>query len=150
VLKDGLLQQCDIPRALYEHPANAFVAGFIGSPAMNLVTVPVTAGGAKLDGLTLPLPHRPDTGEVTVGIRPESLHLVGEDTQAMSMTVELVEELGADAYVYGDVPIGGEHHRFIVRVDGRQPPPLASTVRVAVKHTNELHLFHPETGLRVE
>src|SRR4051795_43712 len=55
VLKDGLLQQCDTPRALYDRPANAFVAGFIGSPAMNLKTVPLTSEGAKLDGIVVPL-----------------------------------------------------------------------------------------------
>src|SRR5439155_2738723 len=55
VLKDGVLQQCDTPRVLYDRPANAFVAGFIGSPAMNLKTVPLATDGAQLDGLTVPL-----------------------------------------------------------------------------------------------
>ncbi|GAA1228607.1 hypothetical protein GCM10009676_08800 [Prauserella halophila] len=57
VLKDGTLQHCDTPRNLYERPVNAFVAGFIGSPAMNLKTVAVGDDGARLDGLSVPLPR---------------------------------------------------------------------------------------------
>src|SRR4030088_1562154 len=83
VLKDGLLQQCASPRELYDRPDNAFVAGFIGSPAMNLKTVPLTTEGAQLDGLTVPLPRAAlakasaeGLSEVTFGVRPESLHLV--------------------------------------------------------------------------
>ena len=55
VLKDGVLQQCGTPRNLYDRPCNAFVAGFIGSPAMNLRTVPLVAGGARLSDVVLPL-----------------------------------------------------------------------------------------------
>ena len=55
VIKDGLLQQCDTPRGMYEKPANVFVAGFIGSPAMNLVEVPIVEDGVKLDGLVVPV-----------------------------------------------------------------------------------------------
>ncbi|AHH93783.1 sn-glycerol-3-phosphate ABC transporter ATP-binding protein UgpC [Kutzneria viridogrisea] len=155
VLKDGLLQQCASPRELYDRPANAFVAGFIGSPAMNLKTVPITAEGAQLDGLTVPLSRASldkvgGLTEVTFGVRPESLKLAGADEQGMELTVELVEELGADAYVYGSVRIGGTPERFIVRVDGRTPPAFGQTVKVALRDAGEIHLFHPESGARLE
>ena len=155
VLKDGLLQQCDTPRALYDRPANAFVAGFIGSPAMNLKTVPISAEGAKLDGIIVPLSraaHEAAGGldEVTFGIRPEALGIVPSTDEGMEMTVELVEELGADALVHGAVKIGDSSQRFVVRVDGRTPPTLGQHVKVAVRDDTEIHLFHPETGERLE
>ncbi|WP_330271436.1 sn-glycerol-3-phosphate ABC transporter ATP-binding protein UgpC [Lentzea sp. NBC_00516] len=155
VLKDGLLQQCDTPRALYDRPANAFVAGFIGSPAMNLKTVPISAEGAKLDGIIVPLSraaHDAAGGldEVTFGIRPEALGIVPSTDEGMEMTVELVEELGADALVHGAVKIGDSSQRFVVRVDGRTPPTLGQHVKVAVRDDTEIHLFHPETGERLE
>ncbi|MFI6101960.1 ABC transporter ATP-binding protein [Lentzea sp. NPDC051213] len=155
VLKDGLLQQCDTPRALYDRPANAFVAGFIGSPAMNLKTVPITSEGAKLDGIIVPLTRSAldaagGLDEVTFGIRPEALGLVPSGDEGMDMTVELVEELGADALVHGAVKIGDSSQRFVVRVDGRTPPTLGQHVKVAVRDTTEIHLFHPESGERLE
>ncbi|MBY8850401.1 ATP-binding cassette domain-containing protein, partial [Saccharothrix sp. MB29] len=156
VLKDGLLQQCDTPRALYDKPANAFVAGFMGSPAMNLKTVPLTSEGAKLDGVVVPLERTyldraaaEGLSEVTFGIRPESLALVSSAEQGMDMTVELVEELGADALMHGSVRIGDVPERFVVRVDGRTPPTLGQTVKVAVRDASEVHLFHPESGARL-
>ncbi|GGM98056.1 sugar ABC transporter ATP-binding protein [Lentzea pudingi] len=155
VLKDGLLQQCDTPRALYDRPANAFVAGFIGSPAMNLKTVPITSEGAKLDGVIVPLSRDAIAAaggldEVTFGIRPEALGIVPSSEEGMDMTVELVEELGADALVHGAVKIGDSSQRFVVRVDGRTPPTLGQHVKVAVRDTTEIHLFHPESGERLE
>src|SRR6185295_1559305 len=75
VLKDARLQQCDAPRALYERPVNTFVAGFIGSPAMNLCTVPCENGSLLFGGVTVPVPAGSATGEVVVGLRPESLEL---------------------------------------------------------------------------
>jgi multiple sugar transport system ATP-binding protein len=156
VLKDGVLQQCASPRELYDHPDNAFVAGFIGSPAMNLKTVPLTTEGAQLDGLTVPLPRAAlakasseGLSEVTFGVRPESLHLVGSDQPGVALVVELVEELGADAYIYGSARIAGSSERFIVRVDGRTPPAFGQTVKVAVRDGDQVHLFHPGTGLRL-
>ncbi|MBA8826626.1 multiple sugar transport system ATP-binding protein [Saccharopolyspora lacisalsi] len=157
VLADGLLQQVDTPRELYERPANAFVAGFIGSPAMNLRTVPLGSDGAVLDGHTLALPRTAlsaaaaeGISEVTLGIRPESLRLTSTEEAAdatLSMTVELVEELGADALVHGSTDSSPE--RFVVRVDGRTPPRLGDEIAVTLRSTEEVHLFHPETGYRL-
>jgi multiple sugar transport system ATP-binding protein len=157
VLKDGLLQQCDTPRNLYDRPANAFVAGFMGSPAMNLKTVPLTSEGAKLDGIVVPLSRDAlasasgkSLSEITFGVRPEALGIVPSSEAGMDMTVELVEELGADALVHGAVRIGDSSERFVVRVDGRTPPTLGQTVKVAVRDASEIHLFHPETGDRLD
>jgi len=105
VLRFGKLQQFASPTDLYDRPATAFVAGFIGSPAMNLFTTAVTADGVDIAGTTLALPRatmaelasqRLDT--VTVGIRPEELELGSGD--GFGATVELVEELGSESYVY--------------------------------------------------
>jgi multiple sugar transport system ATP-binding protein len=154
VLKDGLLQQCDTPRELYDHPANAFVAGFIGSPAMNLATFPVDTGGVRVGELLVPLPRTTlaaagDQGlrEVTVGVRPESLWLAGTDDEAFGLDVELVEELGADAYVHGVTGEGST--RVVVRADGRTPPRPGERVRVGLRDAGEVHAFHPDTGERL-
>ncbi|WP_329052188.1 sn-glycerol-3-phosphate ABC transporter ATP-binding protein UgpC [Amycolatopsis sp. NBC_01488] len=148
VLKDGVLQQCATPRELYENPKNSFVAGFIGSPAMNLATLPLTEGGVKLGDVVLPLPRSVltsagDLREVVFGVRPESLQLVSEG--GFELVVELVEELGADAYLHGKV---GDD-RFVVRVDGRTPPRMGDNVRVGLRGEGETHAFHPETTLRL-
>jgi len=97
VLKDGLLQQVDTPRNLYDNPANAFVAGFIGSPAMNLLIAPVSGGKAKLGGLDVDVPASAGSS-VIVGIRPEGF---SPSSKGFDVQVEVVEELGADAFVYG-------------------------------------------------
>src|SRR3954463_9507099 len=83
VMKDGLLQQVDTPLNLYEQPVNAFVAGFIGSPAMNMGTFSVADGGARVGDSVIPLSREtlaavPASGEVIVGFRPESVELTKE------------------------------------------------------------------------
>jgi multiple sugar transport system ATP-binding protein len=156
VLKDGILQQCDTPRALYDKPANAFVAGFIGSPAMNLKTVPLADSGAQFGDLIVPLP-RPimdeaadaNLSEVTVGIRPESFDVAAaQATEVLPMRVDLVEELGADANVYGTASLAGNDEQLVVRTDGRKIPQVGDTVRLIV-HAGEEHVFHPESGERL-
>jgi multiple sugar transport system ATP-binding protein len=152
VLKDGLLQQVATPRELYDTPANVFVAGFIGSPSMNILRGPVTSDGVTVGGLALPVPRDrlsqvATAGTVDVGIRPESFELSTEPT-GLQMDVRLVEELGADAYLHGTAQHAGSAHRLVVRVDGRQPPVMGSKVDLAVR-AGEVHLFHPETGVRL-
>jgi multiple sugar transport system ATP-binding protein len=156
VLKDGVLQQCDTPRALYDTPANVFVAEFIGSPTMNLATVPLEGELAWLGGLAVrvPAPARSAlsaTGlaEVTIGVRPESLRLAGLAQDAVAMTVELVEELGSDVYVYGTARIANDTVRLTVRADPRTQPMIGETVHVALRDHHEAHLFHPETHDRL-
>src|SRR5690349_16054103 len=108
VLLDGVLQQCDTPRELYDRPANVFVAGFIGSPAMNLKDVALIESGANFGGLALPLTREQvaaakadgGNGRVTIGFRPEDCDLVSDSSGGVAVHVDLVEELGSDAYVY--------------------------------------------------
>src|SRR3712207_5567679 len=90
-LKDGVLQQCDSPGTLYDRPANVFVAGFIGSPAMNLLTGPAVDGGVRLGGAVLPVPREQlaraaaGNGQVTVGFRPEDIRLGVAGTGALTV-----------------------------------------------------------------
>jgi multiple sugar transport system ATP-binding protein len=154
VLKDGLLQQCDTPRVLYDRPANAFVAGFIGSPAMNLKTVPLAEGGARLGELLVPLPRTTidaataaGLSSVTLGVRPESFK-VSTDESGLALHVDLVEELGADAYVYGTARLGDSDEQFVVRVADRGVPEMGQTIRLAVV-SDETHVFNAETGERL-
>jgi multiple sugar transport system ATP-binding protein len=151
VLKDGILQQCDSPRRMYDHPENVFVAGFIGSPAMNLFDVPVVDGGVKFGSAIHPIERNllTDVGkEVTLGVRPEDL-TISTGGEGLSVTVEVVEELGADAYIYGSTTeSAGDIKPIIVRVDGRTPPEKGSVVHLSPKGEH-VHLFHTETGLRL-
>ena len=155
VLKDGILQQCDTPRALYDHPGNAFVAGFIGSPAMNLKTLPLVEGGAKFGDLVVPLSRaaldaaaKAGLSEVTFGVRPESFDVVSGDTGGLTIRVDLVEELGADANVFGTVALASGDSQLVVRTDSRNIPHLGDTVRLEI-HTGEEHVFNPQTGERL-
>ena len=160
VLKDGLLQQCDSPRRMYDHPDNVFVAGFIGSPAMNLLDVPVTDGGVKFGDALMPISRddAKDLGShVTVGVRPEDLDLT-DSGQGLAVTVDVVEELGADAYIYGqsqahlvDAEASDEEvtsKPFIARVDGRRPPEKGQTIWLKPRQ-GHLHMFNAESGLRM-
>jgi multiple sugar transport system ATP-binding protein len=146
VLRDGTLQQCDSPRALYDRPANVFVAGFIGSPAMCLCTVAVGDGGVELGGQRLPVNGAAREREaVVVGLRPESLELASDGLPAR---VQVVEELGADAYVFCVGEVAGAETRLVARADPRHPPAIGERVSLRVRG-EEAHLFDPETGARI-
>jgi multiple sugar transport system ATP-binding protein len=169
VLKDGLLQQVDSPRNMYDRPANLFVAGFIGSPAMNLVEVPITDGGVKFGNSVVPvsrdaLTAAADRGDttVTVGVRPEHFDVVehngsaaksltkdSEDAPAgLAVSVNVVEELGADGYVYGSAQVGGQHKDLVVRVGGRSVPDKGAELHV-VPRPGEIHVFATSSGERL-
>jgi multiple sugar transport system ATP-binding protein len=147
VLRDGRLQQCDTPRALYDRPANVFVAGFIGSPAMSLCTVPVTGdGGFDLGGARVRVDGTArDRASVTVGLRPEALELAGDGLAAQ---VQVVEELGADAYVICLGEVAGAQTRLVARADPRHPPAIGERVSLRVRG-EEAHLFDAESGVRL-
>ncbi len=154
VLRDGHLQQCATPREIYARPVNTFVAGFMGSPGMNLITAPRSADGALLDGLTVPLSRstREAAGslaEIRIGVRPESFRLVGSTEPGMSMAVRLVEELGADAFVHGEVLIEGEPVKIIVRAEGGAAPSFGETVRVGLRAPVRVHAFNLRSGERL-
>jgi multiple sugar transport system ATP-binding protein len=153
VLRDGKLQQCAPPRELYERPVNSFVAGFIGSPAMSLVEVPLgTNGSIDLAGVAIPLPGECASAaaarglaRLLVGLRPEALRLSGEGIAAR---VEAVEVLGADAYVFCAAEIGGGETRVTARVDARDAPARGDAVRLTPQG-RDAHLFDPASGERL-
>ncbi|MBG6183307.1 multiple sugar transport system ATP-binding protein [Arthrobacter sp. CAN_A214] len=151
VLKGGILQQVDTPRNLYERPKNVFVAGFIGSPAMNLLEMPVTDGGVLFGGIVYPVPGdilRNAAGStVTLGVRPEDL-VLSSTGEGLQVEVDVVEELGADAYIYGHTTLNGKDHDMVVRVDGRRPPMKGDTVYVRPE-PGHVHLFDTSSGLRL-
>jgi multiple sugar transport system ATP-binding protein len=152
VLKDGLLQQVDTPRNLYDNPANAFVAGFIGSPAMNLLTAPVVGGKAKLGDLNIDVPASAGSS-VTVGVRPEGF---APSSTGFNVLVEVVEELGSDAFVYGKPADSSvkfanatdEGAQVIVRWDPKNPPRPGQTITVTAQQSS-VHLFNATTGERI-
>jgi multiple sugar transport system ATP-binding protein len=158
VLKDARLQQVDTPRALYERPANVFVAGFIGSPAMNLRRVRLASEGPRLGETPLSLPpgalaavRKAGDEELVLGIRPEAAHLAGPGAPgAVGLTVALVEELGADAYVYGTLAGDAAGERpWVVRCSGRVAPRIGERVAITLDMT-ETHLFDGRSGQRIE
>ena len=166
VLKDGVLQQVDTPRALYDTPKNVFVAGFIGSPAMNIGTFSVANGVAKIGQAQIPLTRdavagltAADNGKVTLGFRPEALDIVSEsDPSAIEIEVNIVEELGSDAYVYGTLKgdlagadlasAGAGDHEVIVRINPRTAPAKGERIHVSIRAGQE-HVFSPTSGLRL-
>ncbi|MGH3328161.1 MAG: ABC transporter ATP-binding protein [Streptomycetales bacterium] len=153
VLNDGLLQQVDTPRAMYERPGNVFVAGFIGSPAMNLMEVPIRDGGVRLGEADIPLPREmvaaaqaEGSATVMLGVRPESFDIAGEG--GIVTMVNVVEELGADAFLYGTAEVGESPHDIIARVDPRTPPAKGASVHL-VPRPDKVHLFSVKTGERL-
>jgi len=153
VLKDGILQQVDKPRSMYDRPANMFVAGFIGSPAMNLFDLGVDGSGTEnLGNFKIDLPRDAQQGlhtpHVTIGIRPENLKLVGSDA-GIPVTVEVVEELGSDAFLHGSVVDGsGKDMLLVARVDPNNPPEKGSVVHLAPA-PEHIHWFDTSTGERL-
>jgi len=156
VLKDGLLQQVDTPLALYDNPENLFVAGFIGSPAMNLVEAHLTESGGEVNGhpikLSVTAADRANhDGPVVLGIRPENFEVCTDD--GIPVKVTLVEELGADAFLYGkaddakgDQIASGTD--ITIRVEARRDFEKGQTVTVTA-NPKEIHVFDAETGERI-
>ena len=174
VLKGGKLMQVDTPANLYDRPANEFVAGFIGSPAMNLVrSAPDDQGVLALGTTRLQLTdaqRQALTGtEVTVGIRPENLSLAPEG-EGIPVTVQAVEELGADAYIYSSLaPVTAANQivtthssaaeeeiaeedqateGITIRTGGRSAVKVGDTIWT-VPAVDRLHLFDTATGQRL-
>jgi multiple sugar transport system ATP-binding protein len=151
VMKDGVLMQVDTPRALYERPANVFVAGFIGSPAMNLLELKIVAGGVqfgtgsiKVDAAVL---GKTKAKTVTVGLRPEDLVLTTKGN-GISVEIQVIEELGADAFLYGNTTIEGKKIDIIARVDAKNHPMAGETVNL-IPQGGITHLFDITSGLRL-
>jgi len=145
VMNAGNVDQIGPPLELYEQPATAFVAGFIGSPAMNLISGRLEPGGVAVGNAILPLnaaaePDRP----VLVGLRPEHLELAAEGP--LSVRVELLERLGADTILHGR--LNSAETPLTVRTAGTLTTQLGETVRVAIQ-PEHLHLFDPDSGRRL-
>ena len=192
VMKRGVLQQVEAPQVLYDRPVNIFVGGFIGSPAMNLVEATLDSrdghiaavfGGQRLE---IPEHHRPSVEEyvgrnLVVGIRPEDMEDASFATgapaeQRIEAAVELVEQMGSEAYVHFEVdapPVltedtrelardvglaeveggggqqgGEERSTFVARVSPRTKAAKGDRMHLVVD-TTRLHFFVPESGLSV-
>jgi multiple sugar transport system ATP-binding protein len=176
VLSGGKLLQCASPRELYDNPVNQFVAGFIGSPSMNLLNAPLTEGGAALAGAVIPMSPgvraaavRDKLTELVIGIRPEHMHLTdaaaaapgsgagrpdaataqagsGLTSAVLSGEVLLVEELGADALLH--VRLAEEGGTVVARTEGRKSPAPGQRVSLRVQ-PDDIFAFHPVTGARL-
>jgi multiple sugar transport system ATP-binding protein len=150
VLKDGLLQQIDTPRALYERPANVFVAGFIGSPAMNLMTLKIVGGVVHFGNTTLKIDSavlaKTKEKSITAGLRPEDLVL--SKNEGIEVEIDVIEELGADAFLYGSAVVDGEKTDVIARIGSVSS--LRSGDKVFLKPQGGItHIFDVTTGLRL-
>lgn len=164
VLKDGILQQVASPAEMFSRPANAFVAGFIGSPAMNLGTWRIDGNDAVFGDARFTLPAdvlaaaRAD-GSLTVGLRPEALEMAGAGEGGIPVKVTFVESLGSDAYVYGTV-VGAERENsnfgsgdqsetMVVRIEPYDVPKAGDVVYLKPK-AEHTHFFSTSTGERID
>jgi multiple sugar transport system ATP-binding protein len=140
IMNAGILQQVGTPDEIYDHPANLFVAGFIGSPTMNLVPVTTANGTAKASGFEVSLPRPVGVARGTLGFRPEALSDRVTDGAAVEMKVDVVERLGSDQFLYGQV--GSD--TVTARVDPRLKVAAGEAVRLGLA-VHGLHFFDAET-----
>ena len=162
VLSEGRLQQLGTPQEVYDSPCNLFVAGFIGSPPMNLLRGRARGGRVTAGDLTLAL-EVPD-GEVIVGIRPESLQPASEGMPRLDLRVADVESLGDEVVVHGLVSaelLGGDADEativadegpratLVVRLPPRQRPADDAVIALGVD-PQEIHLFDATSGARLD
>jgi ABC-type sugar transport system ATPase subunit len=154
VMSQGVIAQVGKPLDLYYTPANLFVAGFIGSPAMNFFAAKVeakdasgvTLSGPNLPAFTLPAPHSaPAVGaKLTVGVRPEHLSIGAVGRLRVQATIELIERLGETSNAYLR---SGDQGSIIVEIKGREVPEVGATVTLSAAD-QDLHIFD-EAGQRV-
>ena len=167
VIKLGVLQQVGAPTELYDRPENVFVAGFIGSPSMNINIHPVVNGQAKIGEDTISLPREAvdkltpdDQGKIVVGFRPEDASLAGADEpDAFSLKVANVEDLGSDGYIYGNIltdnsvaeqaiVMSDQNKLTTIRVNPRDLPKVGDVVKIHID-PEKMHLFSPASELRL-
>ncbi len=147
VLNFGVLQQVDTPAVLYSHPKNRFVAGFIGSPAMNLIDVEVNGDSSlQLGGMDVPLSPevaaaraKMGPGTYTVGVRPEHLQI---GTEGIPGVVSVVEELGSESFVHVTITHQLEPLNLEVRAEGQTTIHRGDNVKVSF--LGPPHLFGPD------
>jgi len=153
VMKDGVVQQVGEPLELYNTPSNRFVAGFIGSPAMNFAEVTLSGANGKLwaeaSGLKIGVPEplagrvSGHSGKATMGIRPEDLHVAGPADPAelcFEVEVEVIEQLGSEILL--DTRAGNS--TFVASVDPMLRTKVHERLKLAI-NPNRLHLFDAET-----
>ncbi len=156
VMRDGVLQQLDSPQNLYDYPKNMFVAGFIGSPAMNFFEVRLTGTRDEMylegSGLRLPAPSRRRDvlasylgRDLVLGVRPEDIHdrdyVPGTMNGApVSAQVDVMEPMGSEIYVY----LLSDKQPYVARVDPRSQARPGKTIEVMI-NLDHLHLFDKET-----
>ncbi len=149
VLKDGILQQCASPRELFLTPVNLFVAGFIGSPAMNLMDATMTGGSARVGSLTVPLTTAQTAGltsdRVVLGVRPEGFTVASEG--GLDVDVELVEELGSESYLYC-VALGLADKQIVTRTAGLSGSRRGDRISL-VPDPAMIHVFDAVSGVRL-
>jgi multiple sugar transport system ATP-binding protein len=151
VMNFGVLQQVDTPLKLYDKPVNLFVAGFIGSPAMNLLQAKAADGQAKIGDYLVPVDPtaaKKMQGDITVGVRPESWRIVSSSEQGLPVTVTVVEELGADEFVYGTCDVEGTPGNIIIRVSGRGQAKKGDVIYVTTD-PKDVHVFDTASGERL-
>jgi sn-glycerol 3-phosphate transport system ATP-binding protein len=156
VMNAGRIEQIGTPEQVYAQPASRFVAGFIGSPPMNLLAGRAEGSGFVLGGQTLALEApAPRPGALTLGVRPEHARL--DEAGTWSLRVEMVELLGAERLVHGFLGgmdgMGGradqEDASFTLRIDASQPSPRAGQRLPLRLPPERLHWFDPTSGLRL-
>ncbi|MCT8157341.1 ABC transporter ATP-binding protein [Bifidobacterium polysaccharolyticum] len=167
VIKLGVLQQVGAPTELYDRPENVFVAGFIGSPSMNINIHPVVNGQAKIGEDTISLPREAvdkltpeDQGKIVVGFRPENASLASpSEPDAFSLKVANVEDLGSDGYIYGNIltdnsmaeqaiVMSDQNKLTTIRVNPRDLPKVGDVVKIHID-PEKMHLFSPASELRL-
>ena len=154
VLNGGVVEQLGTPIEVYEKPATVFVAGFIGSPSMNLLEAKLDETGAAVilaGGTTIALPeplaeHRGKA--VTFGVRPEHLKIKDKETSGtqLSLSVRVIEQLGADTLVHG--MLGENGTEMVVRLEGIRTMSHGEKLELSVA-AKSIHLFDGETGRRL-
>jgi multiple sugar transport system ATP-binding protein len=142
VMRDGELQQVGSPQEVYDSPANVFVAGFIGSPTMNLIPVTVDGRTARASGFQIDLPFSPHVDRCILGFRPDALtECINDQHPSLDARVEVAEILGADQFVHASVGADA----VIARVDPRMRVAPGDRLRLGID-LQRLHFFEPQTG----
>ncbi len=151
VMKDGCIQQVDLPINLYDRPENLFVASFIGSPQMNLIECTAVDGQARIGEHRVPLAP-PSAGRIngaiTIGVRPEAWRIVSSSDDGIPIKIRMVEELGAEAFLYGICDVEGTPTNLIVRAGGRNHPKKGETIWVTTT-PQHVHVFDTDGGARL-
>jgi multiple sugar transport system ATP-binding protein len=135
VLRDGILQQCDTPSMLYHSPANLFVAGFIGSPAMNQLHVSAT-GPLVIGGADVGIADDLGGERATVGFRPEAV-VIGSGS--IPARIRVIEDLGSEVFVHLLIQHEGEERRIVAKTAAPFAGAVDDNVQIGLRGT--VHLF---------